>query len=103
MVIVLAFAEIPFSVIGFEDENSGSGAALFQVFAFLFWLFVSAPLEYGSLYVFLTAVKGGEPAVTDLKVGFYYYVNVILARILVTAIVGIGVVMLSYSRNRVCL
>lgn len=94
MVIVLAFAEIPLGAFAPDEENPLSGVITFQVFAFLFWLLVSAPLEYGSLYVFLTAVKGGEPAITDLKIGFYYYVNVILARILVTAVVGIGIAML---------
>jgi len=92
MVMVLAFAEVPLALLDMDDPDSGD--VVLQVLGFLFWLLVAVPLEYGSLYVFLTAVKGGEPVITDVKMGFHYYVNVILAQILILAIVGVGIVML---------
>jgi len=89
IVVLLAFAMGPFSII--EDEGSAESLDIvFQSLGFFWWLLVLAPLSYGAAYFLLNAAQDIEPNLKDIKVGFYYYLNVIFARILVTGIIGIG-------------
>ena len=87
IMVVLIFAEIP---MGFLDNESGAFAQIFQV---AYWFFILGPLDYGSSFVFLKAARDSEPDIKEIRVGFYYYLKVITARLLVTAIVALGFLM----------
>jgi uncharacterized membrane protein len=87
IMVVLIFAEIP---MGLLDDESGAFAQIFQV---AYWFFILAPLDYGSSFVFLNAARDSEPDIKEIRVGFYYYLKVITARLLVTAIVALGFLM----------
>jgi len=88
IVVILAFAQIPLRV--FEEGESGAFAQIFQV---AYWFFIVAAIDYGSSFVFLSAARDSEPDIKEIRVGFYYYLNVITARLLVTAIVALGLFM----------
>ncbi|MGI9544784.1 MAG: adenylate/guanylate cyclase domain-containing protein [Cyclobacteriaceae bacterium] len=85
IVVILVFAQIPIRV--FDENENGAFAQIFQL---AYWFFIFAPLDYGSSFVFLSAARDSEPDIKEMRVGFYYYLNVITARLLVTAIVALG-------------
>ncbi|MCZ6899065.1 MAG: hypothetical protein O7F74_02400 [Bacteroidetes bacterium] len=88
IVVILAFAQIPMRI--FDEDESGAFAQIFQL---AYWFFIIAPIDYGATFVFLIVARDSEPDIKELRVGFYYYLNVITARLLVTAIVLLGLFM----------
>jgi len=68
--------------------------SFFNIFTFAFFVFLVAPIKYGAYKVFLNIVRGGEIDMKELFYGFKDYINIILANILMTAIIGIGIVFL---------
>lgn len=88
IVVILAFAQIPLAV--FDDNENGPFAQIFQA---AYWIFIISPLDYGSSFIFLGAARDSEPDLKEMRVGFYYYLNVLTARLLVSAIVALGLLM----------
>ena len=61
----------------------------------LYQILVGAPVLYGAAYAFLRAVRGQRPEVADLFVPFQrVYVSAVLANLIVTVIVVIGLILL---------
>jgi uncharacterized membrane protein len=61
-----------------------------QIFAMAYALFILSPLEYGSKWVYLKAVRGEGFEVVDMFESFKVYLNVILASLLTGAIIMFG-------------
>ena len=65
------------------------------LFGITYGIFVAGPIEYGAKWVFLKAVRGERIEVRDIFVVFQKnYWNVVIANIVVSIIVGLGIVML---------
>ena len=65
------------------------------MFGIAYGIFVAGPISYGTKWVFLKAVRGERIEVRDMFVIFQKnYWNVVIAKIVVGVIVGLGIVML---------
>lgn len=65
-----------------------------EVLSLVVWLFLLTPLEYGASYIYMRAARKQKVQLKDIQVGFYYYLNVIFARLLTVFLVGLGFVLL---------
>ncbi|MDF1573767.1 MAG: hypothetical protein P1P86_01065 [Bacteroidales bacterium] len=64
-------------------------------FGIMYGVFVAGPIQYGTSWVFLKAVRGERIEVRDIFVVFQRnYWNAVIANIVVGIIVGLGIVML---------
>lgn len=66
----------------------------FSIFTIGYFFFLVAPLKYGAKKVLLNIIRGGEIDMKELFYGFKDYLNIVLANLLMTAIIGIGIVFL---------
>lgn len=65
------------------------------IFGITYGVFVAGPIGYGANWVFLKAVRGERVEIKDMFVVFQKnYWNAVLAKIVVSVIVGLGIVML---------
>lgn len=97
--VLIAFLEVPYWIINdWENIRDGghltSGDIFLQIFGFFYWLLLLTPLEFGSSMLYLKAARDQDFHIREIRVGFYYYWNTILARILVTVIIVLGFFML---------
>lgn len=70
------------------------GAAFFGILALAYALLLSWPINYGVAYAYLKAARGDQLRVKDMFYVFENYLNAVLANLLVTVIIGIGIVLL---------
>ena len=66
----------------------------FGIFTVAYFFFVVAPLQYGAKKVLLNIIREGEIDMKELFYGFKDYLNIVLANLLMSAIIGIGIVFL---------
>ena len=92
--LIVGVVWIPFSMIHSLDGTGTPGGTILQLFAFAYLLLLRPPFDYGAAFVFLKAVRSEQFEVKDMFLSFENYLNVVLARVLVTAIVGMGIVLL---------
>ena len=90
--IIVAAVFIPFVMINSLDGHETPGGVLLRIFSFGYWFLLLAPIDFGAAWVFLKAMRNGEFDVKDTFTTFDNYLNVVLANLLVTAIIGIGLV-----------
>ena len=65
------------------------------MFAIAYGVFVAGPIQYGTNWVFLKAVRGERIEIRDMFIVFQKnYWNAVIAKIVVGVIVGLGIVML---------
>jgi uncharacterized membrane protein len=65
------------------------------LFGIAYGIFVAGPIDYGAKWVFLKAVRGERIEVRDIFITFQRnYWNVIIANVVVSIIIGLGIVML---------
>ncbi len=65
------------------------------MFAIAYGVFVAGPIQYGTNWVFLKAVRGERIEIKDMFIVFQKnYWNAVIAKIVVGVIVGLGIVML---------
>jgi len=94
--LVVIAAQIP---MGLSQVGQGTGfapsMALLQVFVMGFTLFVLAPIDFGSKFVFFKAMKDQKFEIKEIFSGFKdKYLNIILANLLTMAIVVAGILMI---------
>jgi uncharacterized membrane protein len=73
------------------------GSAVVAVLGFfttVYSIFVVNPVGYGVAYASLKASRGDKPEVADMFEGFKIYLNVVLASLLVSVIVVLGLILL---------
>jgi uncharacterized membrane protein len=80
------------------DDMAGAGAvfgaAFFGILALAYTLLLSWPINYGVAYAYLKAARDDQLRVKDMFYVFENYLNAVLANLLVTVIIGIGIVLL---------
>jgi uncharacterized membrane protein len=95
--VVVGVVWIPLGIITSLDGRETVGGAILSIFGFAYLLLLLDPIDYGSAFVFLKAVRGDKFEIKDIFLPFENverYLNVILAELLKSAIVGIGMIML---------
>jgi len=92
--IIVAAVYIPFAMIQSLDGHETPGGVLLRIFSFGYWFLLLAPIDFGAAWVFLKAMRNGEFDVKDTFSTFDNYLNVVLANLLVSAIIGIGFILL---------
>jgi uncharacterized membrane protein len=92
--IIVAAVYIPFAMISSLDGHETPGGVLLRIFSFGYWFLLLAPIDVGTAWVFLKAMRSGEFDVKDTFSTFDNYLNVVLANLLVSAIIVIGFMLL---------
>jgi len=95
--VIVGVVYIPLAMINSLDGRGTAGGVILSIFGLAYWLLLLEPIDYGSAFVFLKAVRGDKFEVKDIFSPFENverYLNVILAELLKSAIVGIGMILL---------
>jgi len=92
--IIVAAVFIPFAMIQSLDGHATPGGVLLRIFSFAYWFLLFSPIDFGAAWVFLKAMRNGEFDVKDTFSTFDNYLNVVLTNLLVSAIIGIGLLLL---------
>ena len=95
--LIVGVVWIPFSMIHSLDGRETPGGVILRIFSLAYFLLLFAPIDYGSAFVFLKAVRSEKFEIKDMFLAFENfenYLNVVLAKLLVLAIVGIGIFLL---------
>ncbi len=93
LVVIISFLiSIPTWGLSFAEKVGGHGAFYLVLFSITYIVLVQWPVEYGVAYAFLKAARGERMVVNDMFEVFGNYLNAVFAHLLVTFIVGIGLV-----------
>lgn len=88
-VLVVSVFMMPINING-DGDNDGSALIGLLETAYLFLLYPI--INYGADLIFLRGVRGDKVEVKSIFDGFQNYVNIVLASLLVTGLIGIGLV-----------
>jgi uncharacterized membrane protein len=94
IIIIVGVVLIPLGMIHSLDGRDTPGGAVLRIFALAYWLLLFAPIDYGSAFVFLKAVRNEPFEVKDMFLSFENYLNVVLAKLLVSVIIALGLFLL---------
>lgn len=94
IMIIVVVVWMPLGMIQSLDGHNTPGGVLLRMFSLAYLLLLFAPIDYGSAFVFLKAVRNEKFEVKDMFISFENYLNVVLAHLLVWAIIGIGIFLL---------
>jgi uncharacterized membrane protein len=89
--IIYVVLQMPLGVMQDEPEDVNIFAALLGIGYFFLFLPV---ISYGASYMFLKTMREEKFEIREMFSGFNNYLNVILANLLVSAIVGFGIILL---------
>lgn len=93
--IVYTILTGPVSTVQWQVSSFGWFLVPLVLFGILYGIFVAGPIDYGAKWVFLKAVRGERIEVKDIFFPFQRnYWNVVIANIVVSIIVGLGIFML---------
>lgn len=95
--VIVGVVYIPLAMVKSLDGRETVGGVILSIFGLAYWLLLLNPIDYGSAFVFLKAVRGDNFEVKDIFSPFENverYLNVILAELLKSAIVAIGMFLL---------
>lgn len=92
--IIVGAVYIPFAMIHSLDGHATPGGVLLRIFSFAYWFLLLAPIDFGAAWIFLKAMRNEKFDVKDTFSTFDNYLNVVLANLLVTTIIGIGIILL---------
>lgn len=90
--LIVGVVWIPYSIMQSLDGRHYPGGSILQIFGLAYLLLLVAPIDYGSAFVFLKAVRSEQFEVKDTFLVFEKnYINVVLANLLHWGIVSIGI------------
>lgn len=90
--LIVGVVWIPYSIMQSLDGRHTPGGSILQIFGLAYLLLLMAPINYGSAFVFLKAVRNEQFEVKDMFLVFEKnYINVVLANLLHWGIVSIGI------------
>ena len=90
--LIVGVVWIPYSIMQSLDGRHTPGGSILQIFGLAYLLLLMAPINYGSAFVFLKAVRNEQFEVKDMFLAFEKnYINVVLANLLHWGIVSIGI------------
>ena len=94
IVVVMIVAAIPITWMSLADEMGTYEGFLLKFFALIYWIMLFAPLKYGFAYAFLRAARSEKLDTKDILIPFRNYFNAVLANLLVSIVIGIGIAFL---------
>jgi uncharacterized membrane protein len=92
--IIIAVLQVPMGAFNFPQHSRLPGVIILQVFAFFYSLLLFPIFSYGADLLFLRAIRDEEIDLKEMFKGFQNYVNIVLAHLLATAIIGLGFIFL---------
>ncbi len=93
--IIFALIASPGSVAANIGQRIGGIAVLWGfMFSTAYGILLTGPLAYGVAFAYLTAARNDPLDIKDMFESVYYYWNAVLASLLVSVIVGVGLVLL---------
>ncbi len=94
VIVIVGVVLIPLLMIQSLDGRHTPGGVILRIFSLAYWLLLFVPIDYGTAFVFLKSVRGETFEVKDMFLAFENYLNVVLAKVFVSAIIAIGIVLL---------
>jgi uncharacterized membrane protein len=94
VIFVFILLSIPLGIVNSLIDPYTEGFAFFTLFNVAYGIIVMGPVSYGVKWIFLKAVRNEPFKTYDMFMAFQNIWNVVLANILVSIIVGIGIVLL---------
>jgi len=94
LVIILGAAAIPIGIVNNPTGFHSAGTAFLKLFGFAYLVLLYAAIRYGVLYGFVRGARGETPEVNDIFKVTDNYLNVVLASLVTTVIIGIGFIAL---------
>jgi uncharacterized membrane protein len=92
--VIITVLHIPISIADSFKDDITAGIVVLQVLGFFYWLLLFPIFSYGVDWIYLKAIRDKEIDIKEMFIGFNNYVNIILAHLLATAIIGIGFIFL---------
>jgi uncharacterized membrane protein len=94
--IIYMAVESPMAIVHIQQDvdQIGIGTAFLILFGIAYALLFMPVISYGADYMFLRVMRNQEFDINQMFKGFNNYLNIILANLLVTAIVGFGFMLL---------
>ena len=90
LLLVLGLVSMPLGLLQLTAEQHSAGAILLRILGIGYMLLVYPVFDYTSKYLFLQGVRREQVDIKNILRGFDYYLNIILANLLMTALIGIG-------------
>jgi membrane-anchored glycerophosphoryl diester phosphodiesterase (GDPDase) len=94
MSVISSAWDIIWNVPGLLPEGDFAATAGIAILGIIFYILVSFPVEYSFSFVYLKAARNDKPEIRDIFKAYSNYWHIILASLLVTIIVGVGLVLL---------
>ncbi len=97
VILIVMVADIPVSMADYDVEdgfNPEPGMIMLQIIGFIYWLLIYPVIQYGASYLYLKAARNQTFKIKEMFNGFNNYLNVVLAHLLVSAIIIMGIIML---------
>ena len=96
IVIILGIIDAPLGGAGDkgDDEYTSALETLAEGVLLAYWLLLVPVFEYSANMLFLKAARKQEVDLKEIILGFKYYMNIVLANLLTTALIGIALVAL---------
>ncbi|HEV7347938.1 hypothetical protein [Telluribacter sp.] len=94
VVLVIAFANAPLDNIKKNTEEYTSARILLEILGVAYWLLLLPVFEYSADLMFVRAIRNEKINFREIIAGFNNYLNVVLAHLLVTALIGISLIAL---------
>jgi uncharacterized membrane protein len=91
---LLILFSLPMGLVNAFADQKSFGYIFFTIFNIAYGLIILAPLSYGANWLYLRAVRGEPFKVQEIFDAYRQTLQIILARVLVSMVVGIGIVML---------
>lgn len=94
LLLVLWLVSTPLWMMQLTSGHHTAGAILVKVLAVGYVFLLYPAFDFASKYLFLQGVRREHVDVKNILKGFDYYLNVILANLLMSALIGIGILAL---------
>lgn len=95
IILVIAIANAPVDLIKKNEEEAyTSTRIMLEIMGVAYWLLLLPVFEYSADLMFVQAVRNQTINLKDIVAGFNNYLNVVLAHLLVTALIGISLIAL---------
>ena len=94
VIFVLILISLPMGIVNSFVDRATFGYSSLTLFGIAYGVIVLGPVSYGMNWIFLKAVRNEPFKTYDMFMAFQNIWNVVIANILVSIIVGIGIVLL---------
>ncbi len=95
IVLILGILNTPIQILKQDPvDRGGALSILLELLAFAFWLLFYPVITYSADLLFVKAIRNAKIDIKEIIAGFKNYLDVILAHLLTTALIGISLIAL---------